>query len=127
MTKVVHLQVSTLSAGRAVPRLHNAMLEANIDSSVLTLIGDVNDTAEMKTLNRNARLVARLDDSLQSYITRKVNKKFGLFTFPLLGSNVSGNKQVLSADIIYLHWVQGGFLNGCTQDEERNEGFLVRG
>jgi glycosyltransferase involved in cell wall biosynthesis len=111
MVKVVHLQISTMSAGRAVPRLHNAMLEANIDSSILTLNYDVNDSSAVKNLDRNARVVARLDESLQNFILRKAHKEFGLYSYPILGSDVSRNEQILAADIIYLHWVQGGFLN----------------
>src|SRR5664280_852369 len=111
MIKVVHLQNSTFSAGRAMLRLHNAMLEANIDSSILTLVQDINDTAEIKNLGRNARIVARLDYFLQSFVRREIKRKFGMFTFPILGTNVSHEKQIQAADVIYLHWIQGGFLN----------------
>ena len=111
MIKVVHIQNSTLSAGRAMLRLHNAMLEANIDSSILTLVQDINDTAEIKSLGRNARIVARLDYFLQSFVRRKIKKKFGMYTFPFLGTNVSHEKQIQAADVIYLHWIQGGFLS----------------
>ena len=111
MLKVVHLQNSTLSAGRAALRLHSAFLEENIDSRIVSLKIDVNDTSEIKEIGRNSRIIARMDDILRSYITRNNNSQFGLFSYPFLGNNVSHLELIQNADIIYLHWVQGGFLN----------------
>jgi glycosyltransferase involved in cell wall biosynthesis len=111
MIKIVHLQYESQSAGRAALRLHTAFLEAKIDSSILSLHSDINDTEEIKHLGRNARIVERLDNILQSYLKRNNYKQFGLYSFPILGSNVSRMDQIKKADIIYLHWVQHGFLN----------------
>jgi glycosyltransferase involved in cell wall biosynthesis len=111
MIKIVHLQYSLESAGKAALRLHTAFLEAKIDSSILSLHSDINDTEEIKHVGRNSRIVERLDHILQSYLKRNNYKQFGLYSFPILGTNVSQMDQIKKADIIYLHWVQNGFLN----------------
>jgi glycosyltransferase involved in cell wall biosynthesis len=112
MTKVIHLQYSTKSAGSAALRLHKAFLEMGINSTILSLFSDINDTNEICQAGRNSKIIAWVDNELQSFfITRKIYKQFGLYSFPILGTNVSGRDQVNNADIIYIHWVQFGFLN----------------
>jgi len=111
MFKVVQIQYSTFSAGRAALRLHNAFLEENIDSSILSLQYEASDSGKIKCLGRNSRIISRIDSKLQSYLTRNNYKEFGLYSFPILGTNVSWMDQIKKADIIYLHWVQFGFLN----------------
>ncbi len=111
MFKVIHIQKDLFSAGRAATRLHRAFLEAGIESSVLSLFMDKNDTDEMKSAPKASRVKARIDYNIQSFITRKINLKYGLYSFPIFGTNISKLEAVGNADIIYLHWVQGGFLN----------------
>ncbi|HBC78654.1 MAG TPA: glycosyl transferase family 1 [Bacteroidales bacterium] len=111
MTKIVHIQKSVLSTGRAPLRLHNAFLEENFDSSILTMEFDVNHTERISDTGRNSRVIARIDQFLQSFITRKINRQYGLYSYPIFGTDISKNDLVKKADIIYLHWVQGGFLN----------------
>jgi|APHig6443717817_1056837.scaffolds.fasta_scaffold11926_3 glycosyltransferase involved in cell wall biosynthesis len=111
MTKIIHIQKSVLSTGRAPLRLHNAMLEENIDSSIFSLDFDVNLTDRIKVAGRNSRIKARLDDYFQSVISCKVKRQFGMFSYVVIGSDVSAHEFVRNADIIYLHWVQGGFMN----------------
>lgn len=109
--KVVHIQKAVLSTGRAPLRLHNAFEEENIESSILSMDFDVNLTDRVTEAGRKPRVISRVHGFLHSFITRKVKKKFGLFSFPILGSDISDNKLIQEADIIYIHWVQGGFLN----------------
>ena len=111
MLKVIHLQYAPLSAGRAALRLHNAFQEENIDSSILSLRYDVNDTEEIKHLRMTSNITAWIDGRLQSYLLRNNFKQFGQYSFPILGNDVSGYDQIKNADIIYLHWVHAGFLN----------------
>jgi glycosyltransferase involved in cell wall biosynthesis len=72
---------------------------------------DVNHTDTIFETSRNSRIRSRFDQFLQSFITRKVNRQFGLYSFPILGTNISRYELIRSADVIYLHWVQGGYLN----------------
>ncbi|MDP4222856.1 MAG: glycosyltransferase [Bacteroidota bacterium] len=111
MVKVVHIQKSVMSTGRAPLRLHKAMLKENIDSSILSLDFDVNQSDSVRKTSTGSRIRARMDNFLQSLITRNVKKQYGLYSFPILGTDVSGYELVRNADIIYLHWVQGGYLN----------------
>ena len=111
MIKVIHLQNSTESAGGVVPKLHNAFLESNIDSSILSLKPSINDNEQIIHLGRFPKMIAKLEYRIQSFLSRNNNKQFGLYSYSILGSNVSKIKQIISADIIYLHWIQGGFLN----------------
>jgi len=109
--KVVHIQKSVLSTGRAPLRLHNALIEENIDSSILSMEYDVNLTEKITETGKTPRLKAKIDNYLQLFITRNNDGRYGLFSFPLLGTDVSGMDLIRNADIIYIHWVQGGFLN----------------
>jgi len=111
MFKVVHIQKDLFSAGRSATRLHNSFLESGIDSSILSLQMDKNDTGEIKSVGRNSRLFARVDYNIQSYIGRKIDEKYGMYSFPVMGTNITKFPVVQNADVIYIHWALGGFLN----------------
>ena len=109
--KIVQVQYSSKSGGGAALKLHNAFLEAGIDSYILTLHDDINDSERVIYCGRAAKLRARTEDIIQEFLTRKTRKEFGLFSYPVLGTDISRNRFIKEADIIYIHWVQKGFLN----------------
>lgn len=109
--KVVHLQYHSNSAGKQALRLHYAFMENEIESGVLSLYSDTADTTKIKTLGKKERLISNIDNKLQNYITRKANKQLGLFSYPILGTNISIHPLVAEADVIYVHWILFGFLN----------------
>jgi glycosyltransferase involved in cell wall biosynthesis len=109
--KVVHVQHSSKSAGGAALRLHNAFIESDIDSYILTLHDDINDTERVNYSGSSAKFVSRIEDKIHNFITRKCNKEYGLFTYPYLGTDISKKKLIKDADVIYIHWVQRGFMN----------------
>jgi len=111
MTKIVHIQAGIFTAGRAALRLHNAFLEEKYDSSILSLWPDINDNERIKHMRIHSNIIGWIDSKLQSFLQRDNNKQFGQFSFPILGTDISRMDQLKEADIIYLHWVQGGFLN----------------
>jgi glycosyltransferase involved in cell wall biosynthesis len=111
MLKVVHLQKRTTSAGKAALRLHSAFLEAGINSNILSVEPDINDSETTTVTGSNSRLVVRMDYNLQTFFTRHAEKRYGQYSFPFFGTNISKHQLVRDADVIYLHWVQGGFLN----------------
>lgn len=111
MIKVVQFQYSFTSAGKQGVRLHNAFLENGIDSTLITLYSDIAANDKLLGLGKSYKMIASLDKMIQKYLVRKSIKKFGLFSYPVFGSNVSKLDQVKQADIIYLHWVLGGFLS----------------
>jgi len=111
MLKVVHLQFNLTSAGKQAIRLHRAFLEAGIDSSLLSLHSDIIGDDKIHGLGNRYKFIANLDKKLQTRLTKHGIKQFGLFSYPIIGSNVAKLEQVKQADIIYIHWVQQGFLS----------------
>ena len=107
MQKVVHLHINLSFAGR----LHKEFIKAGIDSSVISLKLDFPDSKTIKRAGKKATFISWLDSKIKNYSDRNNIKKFGLFSYPILGTNVSKIPEVKNADIIYLHWVLGGFLN----------------
>ena len=110
--KVVQIQYSTSSGGNSAFRLQTAFHNTSIDSQIVSLY---NDDSGSKTgityLGRTPRMVAQLDIEIQSYLNRKNIKKFGMFSYPVLGTNVANVEEIKQADVIYIHWALGGFLN----------------
>lgn len=108
--RVVQLQYKASSSGDFSKRLHDEFINSGIDSSILTLYSEVSETAVRKTLGRKARMISAIDNRLQNRLLRKADTKYGLFSYPLLGTDVTDLEQVKQADVIYLHWVLFGFL-----------------
>ncbi len=111
MTKVVHIQYSMESAGRAALRLQKAFGNVNVESGIVSLQYSLQGVPDIKYLGTLARLLSRIEDKLQTYLTRKVNKQLGSFSYPVLGTNVAKLNEIKSADIIYIHWALKGLLN----------------
>ena len=107
MLKVVHLHINLSFAYR----LHNEFLKVGIDSSIISLQLDEQESDRIKKAGKRANLTAWFESKIQSYLKRNNIKKFGVFTFPILGNNVAKMDKIKNADIIYLHWVLGGFMN----------------
>jgi glycosyltransferase involved in cell wall biosynthesis len=111
MTKIVQIQYSEESAGRAALRLQKAFLDSNIDSSILYLkYPNINDD-RTKYLGGFANRVAGWDQSLQSIIRKDIIPSYGLYSYPFLGTDISKLPQIQNADFIILHWILHGFLN----------------
>lgn len=111
MTKIVQIQNSSGSAGSAALRLQKAFINVNIQSDIVSLQVDSPAIEHVKYLNKIGRLIAHIDNKLQSIITKRIPKQFGLFSYPLLGNNISHIAEIKNADIIYIHWIQYGLLS----------------
>lgn len=121
-TKVVQLQIFTSSSGKAALRLHNAFLQTGIDSSIVSLRAEINDDDKTFQKGRTPKIISRLDSLLQKFITQGALHQFGLFSYPLLGNDISQMKVIKEADFIYIHWVLGGFLNFASIEKLANLG-----
>jgi len=99
------------SAGRAALRQQKAFRDVNVDSCIVSLQQSVQAVPGIKYLGLRARLLSRLDDKIQAYLTRKSIKEWGSFSYPVLGSNVAKLEAVKNADFIYIHWALKGLLN----------------
>jgi glycosyltransferase involved in cell wall biosynthesis len=111
MTKVVHIQYSIDSAGRAAIRLQHAFNNVDVQSCIVSLQHSMHGNTNIKYLGPNARLISRVEDKIQAYLTKKCNKQLGTFSYPVLGTNVARLDEVKNADIIYIHWALKGLLN----------------
>jgi len=112
MIKAIHLQRHLPASGNAAFRLHEAMRLSGIDSSMLSLTSDVEQSNRIKYLeSKKSSLLNLLDARFGNFLTRRRKKEFGMFSYPLFGTDISKLKQIEDADFIYLHWMIGGFLN----------------
>ncbi len=110
MTKVLQLQYGCSSSSPA-NRLHRAFMEAGIESSILVLYPDKNESQGISMMGKKGRLISRINNLVEAYLTRNMFSKYGKFSYPVLGSNVSERQEVRQADVIYVHWILNGFLS----------------
>ncbi len=111
MVKLVHVQKHLPSSGNAAHRLHNAFLDAGYESSMLSLSSDISGDDKIYSLSKLYQALSFIDGKILKCLTRKAEKRYGLFSFPVLGIDISKSDQIRNADIIYIHWINGGFLN----------------
>lgn len=116
---ILHINThDTGGAGIACVRIHNALLEQNIDSKVLfrnksktnapstfEIWEELNDLQKVKKLAEQKIL-----DQKQSKLKKKVKAVNELFTSFNSIWDITKSKLYLEADIIHLHWV-AGFLD----------------
>jgi len=108
--KVIHLQYGTSEASPG-NRLHNAFLKAGISSSLLSLTSMIKGPEGILSLGKKERYIAKINTGIELYLTRNKLEKFGNFSYPVIGSDISEIKEVVKADVIYIHWVLNGFLS----------------
>lgn len=113
MLKVVHLQTLVSYQGNAPLRLHQAMLDHGIDSKIL-----VYNTPKGASLNffRYSGLLKQIKiltySVFQKVLLKLKNPGTYLFSYPrFIGNKVHTKTLLKEADVIYLHWIVGGFLN----------------
>lgn len=111
MIKIVQIQVFSESSGRAPLRLHRAFLKNGVDSIMITLHHATNDDEKIIQKGRLSSIIARVDRINQDRLMKNNVKELGVFSYPILGSDLSKMDEVKNADIIYIHWALGGFLN----------------
>ncbi|MEO6136065.1 MAG: glycosyltransferase [Ginsengibacter sp.] len=109
--KAVQIHYSEKASGSAAWRLHCCFNEYGINSTAIFLIKGNHNEDNVKYLGRKANLIARIDQKIQGFINRKNKKELGLFSFPILGTDISKRKEIIESDFIYIHWTSMGFLN----------------
>src|SRR5690606_13785767 len=108
--KIPHLQYKTTEASPG-NRLHKAFLKAGMNSSLLCLYNELDEQNAIITLGRKAKWISRVNNWAETYLKRKTKSEFGIFSYPVIGSNISEMNVVKDADVIYVHWVLNGFLS----------------
>lgn len=111
MIKVVQIQYSTESGGRAALRLQRAFIKAEVISSIVSLQPGVAGIPNIQYVSKTAKILSRVDAKVQAYLTKDTIKAFGLFSYPVFGTDISQIPEVTQADVIYIHWALNGFLN----------------
>ena len=111
--RILHLATSLSGgAGIAALRLHRAMRSQGVDSRMLALRCDSPDEHLAELPQWKGRLVAPARESLSWKLDRKhIDSSRGLFSFARHGFDISSHPWVAWADVVYLHWIVGGFLS----------------
>lgn len=110
--KIVHITNSDSEGGASIAayRLHKAMIEFGLESTVLVIHKNRTDSHIKKTLSIFERILASFFVRLERFILRKYSI-YGTFSISKFGFDLSRNKYVKDADVIYLHWINGGMLS----------------
>src|SRR5690349_2895957 len=113
--KVVHITGIDIRGGGNVAayRLHVAMRKAGIDSKMFV-------QHKERTSDNNIIHKSKFDDVIMSKVRGKVeymlsskncDPVYGTFSVPFMGLDMSRNRHVMDADIIYLHCLNDGLMN----------------
>lgn len=114
--KVIHLSTSDYNGGAAIAakRIVTAQrLFSDLDSKLLVQIKKYNDnfifSADTSTTKKILSNIRQFADELSIRLLSVQSR--GRFTFPYFGQDISQNNLIKNADIINLHWINGGFLS----------------
>lgn len=114
--KVVHITFATKGgAGIAALRLHNALLQRDISSTILchTPAGDIPHCHQTKYSRWHKFLESRrlgFFNGKYKAQTKSFKKTFEALSFPESIYDISNEEVIKKADIVHLHWV-GNMLN----------------
>lgn len=112
--KVVHLNFTANKggAGIAAYRLHKAMRKAGINSSMLVVDRGSIDLFDSNVCKLGYLSIIKV--SIYNMIERVIFKIYGFISFWALGFwgiDLSKHPLILEADIIMVHWINGGMLS----------------
>ncbi|UCH65665.1 MAG: glycosyltransferase family 4 protein [Ignavibacterium sp.] len=113
--KIVHAGTSDLNGGAAIAslRISSALNKMSVSSKLLVHKKVSNDPQVESIISNSFEKIGYysrflLDESLIRTLT--VSDR-GRFSFPFYGADVSSNKLINEADILNLHWINGGYLS----------------
>jgi len=112
MIKVVHIQTGLPTSSNAAFRIHKGMLEHGIESSMFVM-----DTQRIENENLfkikgpKKSLIVRTYNILSNLILSKKKEGSYSFSYACFGFNIANFKSITNSDVIYLHWINGGFLS----------------
>lgn len=107
---VVHLSTNLKKGGAAVAcqRLHHAMLDAGINSTVLT--AELVHRKGWKNIIVH-NILANLISGSQRWDSERLSGEFGVWSSGYGFFSEHDQPELKNADIIYLHWINGAFLS----------------
>lgn len=114
--KVIHLSTSDLNGGAAIAakRICSAQKQLSEIESKLLVQSKLSKneyviSAQSSFLDKLSAAYNKFADEI---LIKLLTVQFhGRFTFPFFGNEISHNDFVRNADIINLHWINGGFLS----------------
>lgn len=116
--KVVHVNTSGLGgAAIACHRLHHLMLDKGIASNVIHLYNNYKPETELYSLGYNT--VRRYTNRLMYEITKRDLKPeaYVFSEMAPMASGIANHPLVQESDVIYIHWVLGGFFSKSDLEE----------
>lgn len=114
MKRIVHISFSDNigGAGIAAYRLHHAMVENKIDSKMLVVSKREDDSSVVVVKkSKIKRVVSFVWEKIYSLFFNKSIITIGAFSTGKDGVKLSKHPFLLSADIIYLHWINWDTIN----------------
>lgn len=114
--KILHLVAGELSGGaaRGAYWLHLGLLEAGIESKILTNARNtLGDKTVLTIINSKP---SQIKNSLRAQVDKLIVRPYpkrqkNIFSGGLAGYNFKNLKEYIEADIIHLHWINGGLVN----------------
>lgn len=112
MLKVVHLQYFVSTQGNAPFRLHDAMRKSGLNSTMMVFNTPRPATGIFYRFGGVSKLIKLyLYGMLHKVVRARIKENKNLFSFPFfIGNKVHKHPLVANSDVIYLHWINGGFL-----------------
>jgi glycosyltransferase involved in cell wall biosynthesis len=112
--KVLHINLSDKTGGAAIAaaRHNEAMRKIGIDSKLLVVNAQTKDPGVIQLPGRPLinEIRAATNNFISNYLVKRyVN--FGKWSNASLGIHLSSNQDIREADIIILHWINGGMLS----------------
>lgn len=129
MIEVLHICISNSNGGAAIAtnRLNHLMNRSDeISSNMLVLVKHKDDDFVV-ALSKFKALLSRVYLLFDRLTWFYKNKEFGLFSHSFVGQDISNHNLVKNADVVYLHWINNGFLsiNVINQLFEMNKKVIV--
>lgn len=113
--KILHINTGDTAGGAAIAamRLHKAMLANGLNSTFFCLNRTINDDERILTVGRIAKQKGRAVSIIREAFFRKMTLSDvkGLFSNMRLGYKIGAFVNLNDFDVIYIHWVNGGFLS----------------
>ncbi|MBR6201071.1 MAG: glycosyltransferase [Spirochaetales bacterium] len=112
--KILHINTTDTTGGAAIAamRLHRAMLKNGIDSDFLCYERNIADDEHILSFSRDKFLYNKAAHFLSNKIfKRKLSDKPGYFSSFHIGTDIMKITDLSAYDVIYLHWINGSFIN----------------
>ncbi len=114
--RVLHIVAGDLTGGaaRGAYWLHTGLKKQGVESTIFTnSVTTLNDdnviTTSRTKLDKLVKVLREQIDTSIAYLYRKRNKI--IFSSGMVGVNFTKTAAYRDADIIHLHWINGGFVN----------------